>query len=248
MLIKTLTGSLAYEDVQIETSTQSIGIVITGTDETAATILATTVEVNLVKPSGQETLRYRRDLKRIFEDNSHQEGIYRAKVAYGSGMMSIGVDGALNLGDRGYLSLNITVLDADLVVKVYALDGAKESDLVWKYKPVQIQDAVSAKEVGLVSADAMLIPIAKVDNIQLDFANGKSVKYTQNELYLIADDINDITSVNNSPTGAITSLQCGSELYLRLQVTECLRAIVVPASSSGDFEIDVISAVDIDSL
>ncbi len=237
MKVKSLSNLSKEEDIQIQSATQQIGVVIVGNGLPYDASAAPTMRVRFVSPSGgTRTIIDRTPIYDLLEINASSEGCFRfvqpfvgPPIPAGQtdpnyqliGLIDITPGGALDLGSDGYLSVDIESPRAMLSCDVYALDAPALTKLYRRYDPTTVTGVT--KEINLTDVDAIAIRPDLVESISLQYPN-RTVEYTAQELQMIGDGINDIVSFN-SATGTVTA---GLQRQLQLNVKACSRMTVTP--------------------
>lgn len=231
MKLGTYTGSLLYEDIQVETSVAKLGFRITTTD-VARTLAGMYIKADVAGREGSKMLIPTLKVYSLMQICSMLEGSISiietsTDVFTIEGTIDVGTDGALKLDPNKYLSVVLTAAHTSDSIELYSIDMPAFSLEAFLFDPITFNGG-GVKEVDLRNASAIIVPVDAVASINIDFEGlrdgqaARSIIYTRGELKLVNRDTNDI--VVSSPDS--TYVKYGYHEFLVLPLQAASRAKV----------------------
>jgi hypothetical protein len=205
MKIATLSNITRKEDLQIQASTQLLGFTITSDgdwfnfpDMSGNVFIRLRIvshkagTVQVIDRMPLSVLFELRGLKfgffELSDFGSSQPGVNNGRRYRYSGVITVGIDGALELQDGEYLSLDLdceTPFDAE----ISTIDSP---DLVSKYQRVNPQSVQGiTREINLTDVKGILVQPHRVLDMQVQYEK-RGVPVTQAEMKLLAQANNEV--------------------------------------------------------
>jgi hypothetical protein len=236
MRVVNIAAGRIAQDVQIHSP--FMGLYINLQNATTDSVGNPTIKADLITKSGTIAIIDKTPIGRLLEMSTKGEGYYK-EGAFGvnigavlEGIIDIGVDGAFDFTDSGYVSLTIEAdpaVNTDLRMIVHTIGSEIKVRRYIQYDPLVIPAGGIKKDISLHGVTAIGLPYGTLSSVLLEYPNS-TVEYTSTEvagLYMAQNDIRKL-----SPTGSILP-ELTANSYVLFDITEANRMSFQPLADAG---------------
>lgn len=226
MKIATLSGQTTYQQ-RFETPAQKIVVVATGA--LMNDVFNTNVTITMMDRNGQlKTITPKTNLGDLMEIAASNEGFVHITKGASDytirGTIELSNFGAIDI-QGGYFQIQLDNTVSTTSWNLYALETDDLTNVIIRYSPIWCA-ANQYKELQTGDSYAVCLPVAKIDELHLNYKNGRTAIFTVDELKAIAMETNELAQFRYNFTANVGEVTVGYNNYLCIGLSDVVSARV----------------------